>query len=288
MRIGIMSQADRDIAQAIERYGTARAGVYGETGGARLETMRDVSTQMAGAQERMGVGMADITARESEARLGVMGQMDRTRALMEAEYGTGMADIFRTGGEARIGIRSSMDQAVSLARSNMAAQYADLYRGTTADIGAAMQAGTSAIASALGNIADKREMAFNLNYLQPYQAQRQYIIEEMRRTDPTNWYTNFLSQMAGATFGTQAQGIAGWATGIDMAAGAPGRAMGNYFQSKFLDMWGGQGVNRNTGTTFTPQHIYNYPGSSRSQYIPKTGSVGTDPYWRTPMGTLPG
>jgi hypothetical protein len=246
-RMGTMADVDRQLAATQAQYGAGQADIYGQLGGARLGVMSTMDRERAGMEERYGTGMADIYGRTGEAQLGIMGAMDQQIAASQERYGTGMADIYQTGAQTKIGVRSSMDQVAAQARANMASQYAATSRGATQDIGMAIGQGSQMVTAALGNLADKRETAFNLNFLQPYQQQRGFIIDEMRRTDPTNWYTNFISQMAGATFGTQAQGIQGWATGVDMIGNAGNQMLGNYFGAKFMDNWGMFGGQRSGG-----------------------------------------
>jgi hypothetical protein len=269
-RLGVMSDMDKQIAAAQERYGVGRADVYGQLGEARLGVMSDIDRQIAAgqaeygrgqadiygqmgqvdvgimstmdrelsqAQERYGTGRADIRGMMGSERLGIMSTMDRQAAETQERYGAGLAGIYEAGGKTRIGIESDMSQATAGARADMAAQYANAYQGTTAALGSAIDRGTQYITSALGDIAGERQKAFDINFYQPYVRQREFMINEMRRTDPTSWFTQFAAGMAGVTFDQQNVGVAGQMAGVDTAVNTIGQLAGGYFQAKTLGQW---------------------------------------------------
>ena len=220
------------------------ADIYGQQqgqlrglAGERAQFQSDALLDLAGAQQQYGAGRADIYGQAGATRLGIMGGADQQIAGLQERRGTGLTDIYGQTGQTRIGIRSSMDQVLASTRTGLANQYAQNYQSTTGALGGAIDRGGQLITQALGNIADKRETAFNINFYEPYVRQREFFINEMRRTDPFDMYTNYIGQMTGQTFNQQNQGVAGQMAGADMFAGAISQGMGNYFTGQYLDLW---------------------------------------------------
>jgi len=193
----------------------------GGGGGAALGAMADIYT---GQQEQQRL----LTARGEELQYGAMGEL----AGAQERYGAGRAEIYGQGGRTRIGIRSDMDKTMALTRTGLAETYAKHYESTTAALGRGIETGSQMIRDALGGIADKRELQWELNAYRPYLDQRNYIIDEMRRSDPFDFYTNFVANQIPYTYESEWQGVAGQVSGVSDIFNAPVEGLGTYYKTK--------------------------------------------------------
>ena len=205
----------------------------------RAQFQSDAMMGLAGAQQQYGAGLANLRGQAGQTRLGIMGGMDQQIAGAQERRGEGLTDIYSQMGQTRIGIRSNMDQVLANTRTNLAGQYAQNYQSTTGALGSAIDRGGQLVTQALGNIADKRDTAFQINYLQPYTDKRNFIIDQFNRNNPSDWYTQFVGQMTGQSFGEQYAGVAGQSQGADQVGNAGSQLLGNYFTKQMLESWGG-------------------------------------------------
>ena len=215
--------------------------------GATLGAIADVYTGQQGEMRNLAAQRAQYQAQGMTNLAGGYQQ-----------YGQGKASIYETLGQTRIGIRTNMDQVLANTRIGLANQYANAYQSTTGALGSAIDRGTQLMTNALGGIADKRDLAFNVNYLEPYQYTRQFLVNELSRNDYSREYINMLGQGIAQTYGMQMQGVAGQSQGVSGILNAPASALGSYYQMKTLDAWNQNPTQNipNPANLNTPQYDY--------------------------------
>lgn len=197
----------------------------GGTGGT-LGAIADVYTSQQ-------AGMRDLAAQRAQYQAAGMQNL----AGAYQQYGQGRASIYEMLGQTRLGIRSNMDQVLANTRIGLANQYANAYQSTTGALGSALDRGTQLMTNALGGIADKRDLQFNINYLEPYTRAREFVISELARNDYSQEYINMLNQGISQSYGMQYAGVAGQSQGVSDLFGAPANALGAYYQMETLGAW---------------------------------------------------
>ena len=244
-----LAQADvtgRTAAQTAalqQQEGLSSAGIMERVAGQKSNIMGQADQAMAGIQMQSGIAQADV-----------MGRMDSQQAGMMAQQGQSMADAYRLTGQDLRNARNDyagsvaeatmqtgqqmsnaqMSQIMQTANTKM--QYTGLMTDAqmqgTRDLGGAMIQGAGMRADANTLMGQYKDQQFNLNQLQPYRDNRNFIIDEYRRTDPFDAALQFAGDLAGNAQTNMWAGIAGQQQGTQGAYNTVGNTVGGYFNNR--------------------------------------------------------
>jgi len=240
---GVMGRTAAQKAGIQQQQGISEADIMERVAAQKSNIMGNADRAMSGIQMQAGIAEADI-----------MGRMDIERSRTMGQQGQSMADAYRLTGQdlrnARNDYAGSMADAtiatgtqMSQAQQNRIMQQSDIKMRTTGllsdaqmqgtrDLGGAMIQGAGMRADANTLMGQYKDQQFNLNQLQPYRDNRNFIIDEYRRTDPFDAALQFAGDLAGNAQTNMWAGIAGQQQGTQGAYNTVGNTVGGYFNNR--------------------------------------------------------
>lgn len=230
----VLAETRRTGEQALDIFRTRAYGglpgerqMYEQLGASTAGAIRDV-TQRGG-----GGGQGAIADIYGQQQAGIRG-IGMQRAQYQAAGMEGLGQMVRQTG---------LD--MSSAYRTMAQDYMQANLATTQALGGAYQTGTAMRTTGLGNLANYRDIQWQLNQQQPALAREAFLIDEYRRHDPFFAEMAMYGGEAGMNYAMAMQGQQGQSNAIQQLMNTMGQGVSGYMQMDYINKWFNQNSSGN-------------------------------------------